>query len=55
MMKVLLVGCFLLALPTNIGLRTRSEFTVIPELNTALSCQLGRNIRVFAGYNVLLQ
>jgi hypothetical protein len=44
----------ILALNSNAGLNTRNSFTVMPELNVALSCQLTSNIRIFGGYNLLL-
>lgn len=42
----------LLALNSNSGTTGRNVFTVIPELNMTLSCQLTTNLRVFAGYNI---
>jgi hypothetical protein len=42
----------LLALPSNMGVTTRHEFSVIPELNLMVSCQITPNIRVFGGYNI---
>lgn len=42
----------LLALPSNSVVTTRNMFTVIPEVNIALSCQVTPNLRIFGGYNV---
>ncbi len=41
-----------LALPSNSTTTTRHIFTVIPEVNLMLSCQLAQNIRIFGGYNL---
>ena len=43
----------LLALPSNIGHRTRDQFTVVPELNINVGYQLTHNLRLFAGYTFL--
>jgi hypothetical protein len=43
----------LLALPSNIGVASVREFSIIPETNVALSYQLGSHVRIFGGYNVL--
>lgn len=43
----------LLALPTNIGVYHRDQFTVVPEGTVNLGCHLSRQLRVFCGYNFL--
>jgi hypothetical protein len=43
----------LLALPTNSGRFTHSEFAVVPELGVHLGYQLAPHIRLIAGYNFL--
>ena len=43
----------LLALPTNIGNRSRDKFAVIPEVGFNVGRQLTDNLRIYAGYNVL--
>jgi hypothetical protein len=42
-----------LALPTNTGHFTRDRFTVVPEVDFALSCQVNDHLRVHVGYNFL--
>jgi len=41
------------ALPSNIGRRTTTDFTAIPELNLRLGVQLTDGIRAFVGYDAL--
>jgi hypothetical protein len=43
----------LLALPSNIGSTSVSDFSIIPEVNATLSYQLGSHVRLFGGYNVM--
>ena len=43
----------ILALPSNSGERIQREFSVIPEANLGLSCQLNPWCRIFGGYNIL--
>ena len=43
----------LLALPSNIGSTSVSDFSIIPEVNATLSYQLHSHVRVFGGYNVM--
>ena len=43
----------ILAIPSNAGVTSRNDFTVIPEVNLTLSCQLTKNVRVYGGYNLL--
>ncbi len=43
----------ILAVPSNIGESSRSEFSIIPQVNAHLSFQLNYNFRVFAGYNLM--
>jgi hypothetical protein len=43
----------LLALPTNIGRFTRGQFAVVPEVGVQLGYQIGRHLRLFAGYTFL--
>lgn len=42
-----------LALPTNMGSYTDNRFTVIPEVNINLGCQITQRLRAFVGYNFL--
>jgi hypothetical protein len=42
-----------LALPSNIGHFTKSEFAVIPELDLKVGMPIRSNIKVFVGYDVL--
>jgi hypothetical protein len=43
----------LLALPSNSGIISKNEFSVVPEANVSLSFQLGQHIRIFGGCSVL--
>jgi hypothetical protein len=43
----------LLAVPTNIGRFTHGRFAVVPEIGVQLGYQLGRHLRLFAGYTFL--
>jgi hypothetical protein len=43
----------LLALPSNIGRRTRDVFSVVPEVDLNLGYQINRNFRVYAGYSFI--
>ncbi len=43
----------LLALPTNIGNRSRDRFAAIPEVGFNVGRQVTDNLRIYAGYNVL--
>ena len=43
----------ILALASNSGQRSHSEFSIIPEANLGLSCQLNSWCRIFGGYNIL--
>jgi len=43
----------LLALPTNSGRFTRSQFAVVPEFSVQLGYQLAPHLRLFAGYTFL--
>jgi hypothetical protein len=43
----------ILALASNSGQQSRSEFSIIPEANLGLSCQLNSWWRIFGGYNIL--
>jgi hypothetical protein len=43
----------LLALPTNIGRFTHSQFAVVPELGIRLGYQIAPYVRLFAGYTFL--
>jgi hypothetical protein len=43
----------LFATPSNIGHYTRDEFSVLPEFELTLGCEINNNIRVFVGYNIL--
>ena len=42
-----------LALPSNIGRYTRTEFAAIPQFGAELGYQVTHGMRVFAGYNVI--
>lgn len=42
-----------LALPSNIGERDRTRFSILPEVGVTAGYQVMDNLRVFAGYNVL--
>jgi hypothetical protein len=42
----------ILALASNSGQQSRSEFSIIPEANLGLSCQLNPWWRIFGGYNI---
>lgn len=43
----------LLALPSNIGTRSRTQFAVLPELDLSVGCQVVSWLRVAVGYNFL--
>ncbi|MFN0199521.1 MAG: BBP7 family outer membrane beta-barrel protein [Planctomycetaceae bacterium] len=43
----------LLALPTNMGTRSRDVFGVVPEIGFNVGRQVNDNVRVFAGYSFL--
>jgi hypothetical protein len=43
----------LLALPSNIGSFSRSQFAVVPEITINVGYQLSQNLRAFVGYNFL--
>ncbi len=43
----------LLALPSNIGNHSKTEFSVVPEVGLTLGYQLTSTIRLYAGYNFL--
>ena len=43
----------LLALPTNIGTRSRNEFSVVPEIGINLGYQVTDHWKTFIGYNFL--
>ncbi len=43
----------LLALPTNIGYYSDTEFTVVSELGVSLECQLACDLRVSVGYDFM--
>lgn len=43
----------LLALPTNIGRRERSQFTVVPELGAEVGYRVTNNVRLFVGYSFI--
>jgi hypothetical protein len=40
-------------LPTNIGTRTNSEFTVVPELTLNAGYEFKPGVRAFVGFNLL--
>ena len=42
-----------LALPTNIGNRSRDQFTAVPEIGFNVGRQLNNHLRVYAGYTFL--
>jgi hypothetical protein len=42
-----------LALPSNIGVRSDRSFSIIPEVNLSMSYQVTQHIRMFGGYNLL--
>ncbi len=46
-------GGGILALPSNMGNLSQHAFSVVPELNVTLSYQVTKNVRIFAGYNLL--
>jgi hypothetical protein len=43
----------LLALPTNIGVYSRDQFSVVPEIGFNIGRQLTDHLRLFAGYTLL--
>lgn len=43
----------LLALPTNIGSYSRDKFSVVPQININVGCQVTNHLRAFAGYTYL--
>jgi hypothetical protein len=43
----------LFAAASNIGRYTRDEFSVMPEAEFTIGCQVIDNLRVFVGYNIL--
>ncbi len=43
----------LLALPTNIGTRTKNQFAVMPELNLKIGYDITPNLRAYVGYDFL--
>ena len=43
----------LLALPSNIGSRSRDRVAVIPEFGAQLGCQLTSHLRAYAGYTFI--
>jgi hypothetical protein len=43
----------LFAAASNIGHYTRDEFSVMPEAELSIGCQIIDNVRVFVGYNIL--
>jgi hypothetical protein len=43
----------LFAQPSNIGYRTHDQFTVIPELEVKVGCDILPGLRVFVGYDIM--